>query len=425
METLANRLTGIYSESNGWAEIKNNHQLWLDLHREMLDNTFSKRPKPSGPHYELPPRPPLEAGWLSARSVLLDKNKQHIIGGPSTNNDAPILRPIISNSDTIGYLGLFPSKELMDARDLLFIKQQTQSFGLIALVMLAISLLLTFPITSHLLKPIKHLTRGTQKLSCGRYTTRIPIYTRDELGRLSKDFNTLATTLERNEIARQEWLADISHELRTPLSLLRMEIEAIRDGIMDATNDNIDRIYSESLHLQRLVDDLFELTLSDLGALNYRKTPIHPIAILEESLESFDKRFNDKGLHIQRTFLPAQASPIITGDPDRLYQLYTNLLENSLRYTDAPGTLNIKAQCSNTSLILSFSDSAPGADENQLPHLFKRLYRVDSSRSRIGGGAGLGLSICKNIVEAHQGTITASKSDIGGLTITTTLPLHV
>ena len=114
----------------------------------------------------------------------------------------------------------------------------------------------------------------------------------------------------------------------------------------------------------------------------------------------------------------------ILGDPDRLHQLYTNILENSLRYTDAPGNLTISTEVYDERIALIFADSSPGVTEDQLPHLFDRLYRTDPSRKRTGSGAGLGLAICTNIIEAHQGTISASRSDLGGLRIDITLPLN-
>lgn len=423
METLANRLKDFYSEASGWESLKNDHQLWGDLHREMIDVKGVGRPVPNDPHRRPPPPPHMDAELLSARSILMDRDKLQIIGGPPHGEDAPILRPIILDSEIIGYLGLFPSKELMDARDLLFVEQQTKSFGIIAIIMLGISILLTFPITIHLLRPIKILTHGTRDLIGGKYATRIPIVTKDELGRLSKDFNILAMTLEKNETARRQWIADISHELRTPLAVLRGEVEALQDGIREVKSDTLDPLHGEILHLQRLVNDLYELTMSDIGALTYKKVPMDPLGILEGSVELFEKKFSEKGVTLNYE-PPTGNQATILGDPDRLHQLYTNIMENSLRYTDEPGNVTISTEISDENITLIFADSSPGVAEDQLPHLFDRLYRTDSSRKRTGSGAGLGLAICTNIIEAHQGTITASRSDLGGLRIDITLPLN-
>lgn len=451
MEFLESRLKDLYSEDSGWENLKYDREIWVELHREMMDSQggarsvageVSSRPpsqtsrppsQPSRPPSQLsrpasqlsrpPSQLPMDADFLSTRSVLLDSDKQHIIGGPPHDEDAPILRPILSGDKTIGYLGLFSGKEFMDSGDLLFVEQQTEAFGFIALAMLGVSILLTFPVTIHLLRPIKHLTRGTGELIGGQYDTRIPVITGDELGRLSEDFNILAMTLEKNEMARQRWIADISHELRTPLAVLRCEVEALQDGIRKAGPDTVDPLHGEILHLQRLVNDLYELSMSDIGALTYKKVAVNPLGILEGAIELSAKRFSDKGLDL-RFEPPAGGLAQLLGDPDRLQQLFTNILENSLRYTDAPGSMVITAETSESVIAITFADSYPGVAEVQLPLLFERLYRTDPSRKRNGSGAGLGLAICTNIIEAHQGTITASNSDLGGLRIDITLPLN-
>ena len=424
MEVLADRLKDFYSEKSGWDSVGYDRQLWIDLHREMIDGKSGRSSVPGDRRPGPPPGPPhMNAELLSTRSVLLDRDKSIVIGGPPHEEIAPILRPIVSDTTTIGYLGLYPAKELMDSRDLLFVEQQTESFGFIALIMLGVSMVLTFPVTIHLMRPIKHLTRGTRELIGGEYATRIPIVTKDELGRLSKDFNILAMTLEKNEVARQHWIADISHELRTPLAILRCEVEALQDGIRKPTPDTLSSVHEEIMHLQRLVNDLYELSMSDIGALTYKKITVDPVGILEGSAELFEKRFIDKGLDL--TYHPStDESSQLLGDPDRLHQLYTNIIENSLRYTDAPGKLVLSTKTSTDCLTLTFEDSAPGVTEDQLPMLFDRLYRTDPSRKRSGSGAGLGLAICTNIIEAHQGTIVASASDYGGLRIDITFPLN-
>ena len=422
METLTDGLKEFYSEQSGWDSVKYDRQLWIDLHREMIHGKGGGRPVPGDPHFR-PPPPHMDIEFLSARSVLLDSDKSHVIGGPPHAEDAPILRPILSDDKIIGYLGLYPARELMDSRDLLFVEQQNKSFGFIVLIMFGVSILLTFPVTIHLMRPIKNLTQGTRELIGGKYATRIPILTKDELGRLSKDFNSLAMTLEKNEVARQHWIADISHELRTPLAILRGEVEALQDGIREISMDTLTPVHEEILHLHRLVNDLYELSMSDIGALTYKKVPLDPLGILEGSLELFEKRFAEKGVALELQG-PTDDPIQMLGDPDRLHQLFTNIIENSLRYTDAPGKLAISARTSPNDFTMTYADSSPGVSEEQLPRLFERLYRTDPSRKRSGSGAGLGLAICTNIVEAHEGTIVASTSDLGGLKIDIMLPLN-
>jgi two-component system, OmpR family, sensor histidine kinase BaeS len=422
LDQLADRLTGYYAEQNDWHFMAGNDPLWRRIHEELFSSfPVGGHPPPRvGREHRSPP--PRDSQGIGPRIILYDKDKQWLIGGPSGYKGNLSLRPVIYQKNTVGYLGLIPVTEISYSGDLLFVEQQTETFGLVTLVMVAVSMLLTFPLTYHLLRPIKELSTGTRKLIGGQFKTRIPVSTGDELGQLSADFNILAMTLEKNEKARQQWVADISHELRTPLSVLRGEVEALQDGIRKPGPQALDPIHYEIMHLDRLVNDLYELTMSDIGALTYKKIEVNPVGILEDTLDLFENRFTDKGL-VLNTAIPANSPHFLLADPDRLQQLFTNILENSLRYTDTPGRLDVYVMSEKESVTISFQDSTPGVDVSQLPKLFDRLFRVDPSRNRAKKGAGLGLAICKNIVEAHQGTITAHNSPHGGIVFKINFPL--
>jgi len=427
LDQLTTQLVDYYARQGDWKFIIENHPLWRKLH----ESTFSLNPQQGaerfrpdtghGPKFSPPPRDPRNIG---PRVILYNADKEWVIGGgPRGKQENPPIKPIKHEDGVIGYLGFIPVTELSHTGDLLFVEEQTETFGLVALVMICISMLLTFPLTFHLLRPIKELASGTRKLISGQFTTRIALTTKDELGQLSEDFNCLAMTLEKNERTRRQLIADISHELRTPLSVLRGEVEALQDGIRQPGPQTLDPLHSEILHLERLVNDLFELSMSDIGALNYKRVKVNPIGILAGTLEFFEQRFTQKGLNLNAT-LPDNFHHYLFGDPDRLQQLFTNLLENSLRYTNTPGELRVSIKRNKDKLIIYFQDSGPGVEPEQLPKLFDRLFRADPSRNRKKGGAGLGLSICNNIVEAHQGTIKAFESALGGLEIRITFPIN-
>ncbi|HDP1360681.1 TPA: two-component system sensor histidine kinase BaeA, partial [Klebsiella pneumoniae] len=197
------------------------------------------------------------------------------------------------------------------------------------------------------------------------------------LGRLAQDFNQLASTLERNQQMRRDLMADISHELRTPLAVLRGELEAIQDGVRRFTPESIPSLQAEVATLTKLVDDLHQLSMSDEGALAYQKTSLDIITLLEVAAGAFRERFASRQLSIQVS-LPEQA--MIFGDRDRLMQLFNNLLENSLRYTDSGGSLHITARRSGQMLVIDFADSAPGVSDEQLARLCERFYRAEGSR---------------------------------------------
>lgn len=429
LDRLSEDLTEIYQDNGSWQILSTNHSLWRRLHDDMSAPTQTVLGRDMMENKRRPP-PPLQPrggpNHLGPRLVLFDANKTYVIGAESSTGKLNTLelRPIKDGEKTLGYLGLIPHEKLQYARDRRFVKKQTDFFALIAFFMVGLSILLSYPITIHLLRPINELTKGTRKLIGGHFTTRIPVTTTDELGRLSDDFNILAMTLQKNEQNRQQWVADISHELRTPLSILRGEVEAVQDGIRKPEADTMNALHGEILHLERMVSDLYELSMSDIGALNYKMVDVDVAGILRGTVEQFKQRLDAQKMSI-RLDLCGDDPCSILADPDRLQQLFNNLLENSLRYTAAPGAIEVKLYRNAENIHITVEDSTPGVEPKQLPKLFDRLYRVEGSRNRSTGGAGLGLAICKNIVEAHQGNISARNSPLGGLLITIEIPQTV
>ena len=303
-----------------------------------------------------------------------------------------------------------------------FLKQQSQMFYVIGGAILVLAAIVSFILSRHLLAPVRKLTAGTQALATRKFDTRIAVQSKDELGQLAADFNTMADTLETTERMRQQWISDIAHELRTPLSILLGEIEALKDGVREVNDDTLESLKSEARHLSKIVNDLHELSQADAGALAIKKERIDPVAVLEETLGHFEQGFVENQIAISKD-LTRQPPVSVIGDADRLKQLFSNLLENTLRYADAPGTLSIGMKLSANRLVFYFEDSGPGVPDEALKRLFDRLYRVDRSRSRSRGGSGLGLSICKSIADALGGEIRAVKGKSGGLRIEVELPL--
>ncbi len=303
-----------------------------------------------------------------------------------------------------------------------FLKQQTQALYLIGGAILVLAAIVAFLLSRHLLAPIRKLTAGTQALAAREFGTRIEVESGDELGQLAADFNTMAQTLEQYERQRQQWISDIAHELRTPLSILSGEVEALQDGVREVNSVTLDSLRAEARHLSKIVNDLHELSLADAGVLSIKKEPLDPVPVLKETLSHFQTRFEENQITVENRAGNDPPTNII-GDADRLQQLFSNLLENTLRYADSPGTLQIWQERTENRLTLFFEDSGPGVPAEALERLFDRLYRVDKSRSRTQGGSGLGLSICKSIVTAIGGEIRAVNGPSGGLRIEIELPL--
>ncbi len=293
---------------------------------------------------------------------------------------------------------------------------------LAALGMVLVVVIFSIPLAKRLVQPIKAMAAATHDLALGKYTVRVPISSTDELGQLARDFNEMALTLEKNEKARRQWVADISHELRTPLAVLRGEIEALLEGVRSTTPKAIRPLHAEVLRLHRLVEDLYQLALSDLGTLTYHKENLNLAEVLRDSIEPYRAEFTRKSIKLSADISQVLEFTVFA-DRERLHQLLANLLDNSLKYTESGGDFVICLACHNGKATIDFEDSAPRVQEEEMDRLFDRLYRVEGSRSRATGGAGLGLAICRNIVEAHDGTIAAYPSPLGGVLIKVTLPV--
>jgi two-component system sensor histidine kinase BaeS len=171
------------------------------------------------------------------------------------------------------------------------------------------------------------------------------------------------------------------------------------------------------------VDDLYQLSLSDLGALTYRKENVELTGLLLSALAPYRQEFAAKRIALGADIPPGTRAPLFA-DVARLQQLFANLFDNALNYTDAGGEVAIRLSVDGRMALVEVEDSAPGVAEGDLDRLFDRLYRVESSRNRSAGGAGLGLAICRNIVEAHAGGIAARQSALGGVVIRVELPLR-
>ena len=347
------------------------------------------------------------------RLILLNQEKEVIIGAKELPENL-IQIPINFEEEVVGTLALLPSNKLFESIDLQFADAQRQALYLSGFVALLIAAIISLILTQNISGPIRKLARATRSLISGEFKTRVNITNKDELGKLSRDFNILAKTLDKEAESADKWLADISHELRTPLAILKSELEAIEDGIREFDEETLNSLTHEVKRINTLVNDLYELSLSDLGAMKYQMVETDIKNNIESSIESFRDRYREAEIDIKTNF---DEVGNILGDQYRLTQLFTNLLENTLKYTDGPGSLNINMQGIDNEIIVSFADSAPGVDEETLDKIFDRFYRVELSRSREMGGAGLGLSICSEIVDAHSGSIKAKQSSSGGLEI--------
>lgn len=437
---LASALENGYRHDSGWGFVLRDPTVWPQLiiasipGGDLPPPTLDSRPGfPPGAPFAPPSNPEMGGGGappgarpphlplhLGQRFFLLDADGKVLISQiaiPAHSETTPLLH----QKKIIGYLGLLPREKLSEPRQERFLKEQTLAFLMVAGVVLLLATGLSLLLSKRLVRPLQSLAGATHLLAAGRFSTRVEVVSTDELGQLAEHFNSLAMTLEKNERSRRQWVADISHELRTPVAILQGEIEALQDGIRQPDPDSLRSLHGEVLRLARLVEDLYQLAMSDLGALTYQKKNLDIIGLLKETIATHHTKFSDKGITLTST-LPTKKTVEIFGDAERLRQLFANLLNNSLKYTNAGGELRLDMTCHAHNVTIDFQDSAPGVAEVDMKRVFERLYRVETSRNRETGGAGLGLAICRNIVEAHQGKISAQSSPLGGLWVQVELP---
>ncbi|WP_165814660.1 ATP-binding protein [Labrenzia sp. 011] len=432
LQSLEQALTASYDPENpGWPDLVASHASW---HEFVVDNFRTGEPRhpPAGAEGPMPPgpRPAFDLKQLSDRIILLDANGEILIGSaPSGTRFAkrPIPAPDNADSTTgassrpLGWLGMTAPLGGAGPADAVFLEGQTKSLIVVSVAAIALSLIAAFVLARQILTPVNLLAEGANALADGRFATRIVNNRQDELGALIDDFNSLAENLENKEKAERLWVSNTSHELQTPVSLLRAEIEALQDGIRKPDPKTLAGLHASVMRLSALVHDLNSLARTQEGHIEIDPNRHDLSKLVNEAVERARLRIEKEGLTLTLFLEPGVS---IACDPTRIGQLLDNLLENSRRYTDAPGQIQIQASVSDHRAKLVIEDTSPSPARTSMPKLFQRFYREETSRSRVFGGSGLGLSICETIVAAHGGTIAASFSDLGGLRIALTLPLH-
>ncbi|SDK09374.1 sensor histidine kinase [Natronincola ferrireducens] len=252
-------------------------------------------------------------------------------------------------------------------------------------------------------KPILQITKAANYIREGKLDTKVEIPNNIvELQELSSSINHLASSLNSQQLLRKRLTSDISHELRTPLTILQSHIEAISDGIWEPTQDKLDICKSEVIRLIKLVEELKHLTDIESHRINLQIQQYSLSKDLEEVLESFAIKFQDKRIKVYSNI---QKDVQITGDKDKIKQVLINILANALKFTNSGGSVKVDLVEEKEMIKITIEDTGIGIDNNNLPYIFERFYRSDESRSRKTGGTGIGLTITKTLIEAHGGKI--------------------
>jgi signal transduction histidine kinase len=288
-----------------------------------------------------------------------------------------------------------------------------------SLVALVVATLLSFLLTRRVLRPLSQMARITESIAAGDFTGRVLVRTDDEVGDLGRAFNRMADSLARVEQLRKNMVADVAHELRSPLTNLRGYLEALNDRVLPPSRDTLRILQEESLHLMRLVDDLQQLARADAAKILLHRTSVTPADELERMLRLYRQQFAAKSIAVATDL---KSTVQLMADRDKLLQALRNLFENCWKYTPTDGWVRLEVVDDGQEVRVAFHNSGPGIAAEDLPFIFERFFRADRSRSRKDGGAGIGLSIVKELIEAQGGRVGA-ESDRETTTVWFALPL--
>ncbi|MBI3152863.1 MAG: HAMP domain-containing protein [Chloroflexi bacterium] len=285
-----------------------------------------------------------------------------------------------------------------------------------------VALAVSFVLSRSVITPVRVMTNASRRISEGHYAERVQSQGTDELSQLAASFNQMASQLEQVEAMRRRLIGDVAHELRTPLTAIKGSAEGLMDGVLPANAETYQQIHNEAERLNKLVNDLQELSRVESKAINLNIQPVDVTRLIETVTKRMQFQFDEKRILLNR-HLPHDPI-LVLADEDRALQVLTNLLGNALQYTPESGTVTVTIEREKNMAKFSVRDSGIGIPAEHLAHIFDRFYRVDKSRSRTHGGSGIGLTISKHLVEAQGGRIWAeSNGENNGSVFVFTLPI--
>jgi two-component system sensor histidine kinase BaeS len=362
-------------------------------------------------------------------TILLDVNGRVVIDGGSTQS--PLVHqvytissdqlhlPLKVNDQVVGEL-VFANRKILEP--LLVFIPIIGPFSVLSLSLVVLALIISLLLVRRVVSPLAGVIAAAQSVTRGNFSARVKSSGPSDLRVLIESFNQMAESLESNDRERREMFAIIAHELRTPLSVLRGRLEGIVDGVYPADDAHIAGALEETYLLERLVEDLRLLALAEARQLHFDLKQVDLAALGRRAVELFEAEASER--NIQLSFTAGGEIPPLEVDPQRMEQAIGNLIGNALRYIPNGGQVNISIQYLTEGEIgIVVSDNGPGVPEADLPHIFDRFWRGETSRTRLAGGSGLGLAIAKELVEAQGGRIAARNLDAGGLEVTIAFPV--
>lgn len=268
---------------------------------------------------------------------------------------------------------------------------------------IGLAAVLSFFMNRRILGPLTRMNGITREIAAGKFSTRVPVATADEIGQLARAFNRMAENLEKIERLRRSLMVDVAHELRTPLTNVRGYLEALNDGVLPPDPATLSLLQKETLRLADLVEDVLALARADAAGRALQPEPLDLNAMVEETVATFRPAIEKRGLSVDVEAPPEKIA--VHADPRHLSRVLRNLTDNAVRYAPAHSTVFIAIAREADAARIDYANTAEDLLPDDLPFLFERFFRGEKSRSRRHGGAGIGLSIVKELVEAHGGTV--------------------
>ena len=284
---------------------------------------------------------------------------------------------------------------------------------------IVLAVILSYVMYRRILGPLTRMTTITGEIAAGKFSARVPVGTADEVGRLARAFNRMAENLEKIERLRRSLMIDVAHELRTPLTNIRGYLEALNDGVLPPAPQTLSLLQDETLRLAQLVEDVLALARADAASGQLQPTRVDLKDRVASILATFAPLVEKRALHVHLNAPPSALT--VQADRDRLDRILRNLIDNAVRYTPAQGVVTVSLVRETDGVRVDFANADGGIQKDDLPLLFERFYRGEKSRSRRHGGAGIGLSIVKELVESHGGKVHSELAD-GFIHIGFTLP---
>ncbi len=378
-----------------------------------------------GPHEMALPVPQANPGPYTLVDSSTDRvvmaGEGYQVGSTVPAAEASSGIPIAANNQTVGFLIINRPLYRIPGPGTEYLQRFNLQVALGGFIAVALALILAVVLARTLTRPIRELTSATQVVSGGALGHQVPVRSRDELGQLASSFNRMSADLVRSLQLRRQMTADIAHELRTPISVILGHAEAVHDGVLPASTDTFEIIREEAGRLEHLVEDLRTLSMADAGELKLQLRPTSASQLILDAQRIYAHRATQQQISLEGN--APDSLPQVQADPQRMKEVFSNILENALRYTPTGGTISLTATAAGSFVEFRIRDSGHGVSASELELIFERFHRVENSRSREDGGSGLGLAIAKSIVERHQGTIWAESQPGAGLTIAFRLPV--